>query len=161
MKAIWWLIGIIIAVLVIWWVAKGDSYNATATPTYSGTPEVTATSPVSTATATANTTVSGIGPSGTATNATYSALVTQYAGKRIQFDAGCQAIPKTAVFKTGTKVMFDNRSGDARTIVINGSSYRFPGYGYQVITLSSSTLPKTFMIDCGSAQNTGTITIEK
>ncbi len=160
MKAIWWIIGVILAILVIWWIAKGDSYDATATPTYSGTPAVTATNSASPL-ATADATISGVGPSGTATNATYSALVTQYAGKRIQFDAGCQAIPKTAVFKTGTKVMFDNRSGDARTIVINGTSYSFPGYGYKVITLSSTTLPKTFMIDCGSAQNTGTITIEK
>jgi hypothetical protein len=93
--------------------------------------------------------------------AQYDALVKEYEGRRIQFDMNCQAIPNALTFKTGTKVMFDNRSGDKRTFSLNGKVYNILGYGWQLITLSSSKLPMTYTIDCGSAQNVGTITIQK
>lgn len=73
----------------------------------------------------------------------------------------CQAIPAKAVFKTGTKVMFDNRSGDARTITIGGTKYYFPGYGYRIIKLGGPVLPATVNLDCGAALHVGTITVEK
>lgn len=91
----------------------------------------------------------------------YSEVVTQYVGRHIQFDVNCQAIPTQTTFKNGTAVMFDNRSGDARTIKIGDVSYVFPGYGYKILTLSSSTLPKTLNLNCGSAVNVGSILIQK
>ena len=91
----------------------------------------------------------------------YSEVVKQYAGKHIQFDANCQAIPTQTTFKNGTAVLFDNRSGDARTIKIGDVSYSFPGYGYKILTLSSSTLPKTLNLNCGSAVNVGSILIQR
>ena len=96
-----------------------------------------------------------------AVRAQYDALVKEYEGKRIQFDINCQAIPNSLTFKNGTKVMFDNRSGDKRTFSLNGKVYNILGYGWQLVTLSSKTLPYTYVIDCGSAQNVGTITIQK
>ena len=91
----------------------------------------------------------------------YSEVVKQYVGRQIQFDANCQAIPTQTTFKNGTSVMFDNRSGDARTIKIGDVSYVFPGYGYKILTLSSSTLPKTLNLNCGSAVNVGSILLQK
>ena len=92
---------------------------------------------------------------------TYTQLVAQYVGKRIQFDARCQAIPNNVTFKDGTQVMFDNRSGDARTITVGGTKYQFAGYGYKVLTLSSGTLPKTLYLSCGAAVNVGQILLQK
>ncbi len=100
--------------------------------------------------------------SGTANQTqTYTKLVAQYSTRRIQFDALCQAIPKNPTYKNGTQVMFDNRSGDARTITIGGVKYYFPGYGYKILTMYSSTLPKTIYLSCGTAVNVGQILLQK
>ena len=107
---------------------------------------------------------SGVAPKtgGSATQTqTYTNIVKQYEGKRIQFDIGCQANPKQVTFKTGTKVMFDNRSGDARVITVGGVQYNFSGYGYKILTLSSPTLPKTILLSCGAAVNVGTILLQR
>ena len=90
----------------------------------------------------------------------YSEVVKQYVGRHIQFDANCQAIPTQTTFKNGAAVLLDNRSGDARTIKIGDVSYSFPGYGYKILTLSSSTLPKTLNLNCGSAVNVGSILLQ-
>lgn len=92
---------------------------------------------------------------------TYTQMVAQYKDYRIQFDAMCQAHPNNITYKSGTKVMFDNRSGDARTITIGGVAYYFPGYGYKILTLSSSKLPKTLFLSCGAAVNVGQILLQK
>lgn len=153
-KTLWLVIGAIVAVVVIVAVVKMRGSDLSLQTSSSPSPSLIGESPV-------DSPLSGVGPSGTASNSAYTKLVTTYAGKRIQFDAGCQAIPKSLVVKNGAKIMFDNRSGDARYITINGTSYRFPGYGYWVIPLSSPTLPKTILLNCGAGVNVGTLIIEK
>ncbi len=91
----------------------------------------------------------------------YTQLVNQYKDRRIQFDAGCQAIPSNITYKNGTTVMFDNRSGDARQIKIGSLTYSFAGYGWKILTLRSSTLPKTLMLNCGAGVNVGQILLQK
>lgn len=92
---------------------------------------------------------------------TYTQLVKEYEGRRIQFDINCQAIPNNITYKNGTKVMFDNRSGDARVITIGGVQYNFSGYGYKTLTLSSPVLPKTLLLSCGGAVNVGQILLQQ
>src|SRR6185369_5396584 len=72
----------------------------------------------------------------------YTQLVQQFGSNRIQFDSTCQATPKSVVFKNGTQILLDNRSSQARTIGIDGKTYSLGSYGYQVVTLSSTNLPK-------------------
>ena len=93
----------------------------------------------------------------------YSQLVKEYSGLRIQFDIRCQASPTDITVKNNTKVMFDNRSGDPRTITIGGVKYNFPGYGYKVLNISGdkNALPAKVTYNCGSALNTGSILIQK
>lgn len=91
---------------------------------------------------------------------TYTALVKEYEGRRIQFDINCQAIPSSVTYKNGTKVMFDNRSGDARIITVGGVQYNVAGYGYKILTLSSPTLPKNLLLSCGAAVNVGQILLQ-
>lgn len=90
----------------------------------------------------------------------YTKLVAQYEGRRIQFDINCQAIPSNASYRSGTQIMFDNRSGDARYITIGGVSHYLAGYGYKILTLTSSELPKTVLISCGAAVNVGQILLQ-
>lgn len=99
---------------------------------------------------------------GTATTSTktYTELVKEYEGRRIQFDQYCQANPKNITYKNGTTIMLDNRSGDARTITLAGVKYQLSGYGYALVTLSSQSLPKEMLLSCGSAVNVGKILLQ-
>ena len=136
----------VIVVLLMWSSNKGGNPDASGSPSPSSAAGRASPTP---------------GGSVSSVRAQYNALVKEYEGKRIQFDMNCQAIPNALTFKNGTRVMFDNRSGDKRTFSLNGKVYNILGYGWQLITLSSSKLPMTYVIDCGSAQNVGTITIQK
>jgi hypothetical protein len=91
----------------------------------------------------------------------YTDLVKKYEGRRIQFDINCQAIPNNITYKNGTEVMFDNRSGDARIITVGGVQHQLAGYGYKILTLTSSSLPKNLLISCGAAVNVGQILLQK
>ncbi len=146
-KTFWWIMTIIVVALVVW-VVTGKPSGIT---DFYGSPSPS----------TSTTPTSSTGSSAGTGAASYTALVAKYGTNRIQFDINCQAIPSNPVFKTGTYVMFDNRSGDARTITIGGTKYYFAGYGYRVIKLGSTKLPAIVKLDCGSAINVGTITVQK
>lgn len=94
-------------------------------------------------------------------NLSYSQAVDKYVNHRIQFDVYCQGIPKAAVFKNNTNVMFDNRSGDARWFSLDGHAYHLDGYGFIVLTLYSAKVPHAIAVDCGSARNVTQITLER
>ncbi len=91
---------------------------------------------------------------------TYQQALTKYKDTRIQFDATCQATPNNMTFKNGTAIMLDNRASVARNININGP-VSIKAYGFKIVTLSSSTLPKTILVDCGTGQNVATILLQK
>ncbi len=95
-----------------------------------------------------------------AASMSYAQALETYKDRRIQFDKACQATPNNVTYKNGTKIMLDNRAGVARTININGA-VSLPAYGFKIVTLSSSTLPKTILVDCGTGQNVATILIQK
>ena len=90
----------------------------------------------------------------------YAEALAKYKDRRIQFDQSCQATPNNMTFKNGTTIMLDNRAGVARNININGP-VSIKAYGFKIITLSSNTLPKTILVDCGTGQNVATILIQK
>jgi len=148
---------IVAAVAIFMVVRKSDSPadNGTASPTISGSASPSP-SPVA-----GNDAVDATQKPVSAALKAYTDLVAQYEGRRIQFDKTCQAIPSSLVLKNGTKVMFDNRSGDARMITVGAIQYSFSGYGWRLITLSSPTLPATIGINCGSAIYVGSITLQK
>ena len=92
---------------------------------------------------------------------TYAQALARYQNARVQFDAYCQAIPVSLVFKNGATIMLDNRSGDGRIVAVAGVQYNLAGYGWRIITLSSKTLPADQPIDCGSARNVSIIHLYK
>jgi hypothetical protein len=95
-----------------------------------------------------------------ATKLTYQQASTMYKDKRIQLDKTCQAFPNNVTYKNGTSIMIDNRAGVARTLNINGP-VSIKAYGFKIVKLSSATLPKTILVDCGTGQNVATILLQK
>lgn len=90
----------------------------------------------------------------------YTEIVKQYADARIQFDDNCQATPKAPTYKNNSNILLDNRSSSARTISVNGVKYQLGSYGYKVINLSSTTLPREISVDCGVSHNVGRILLQ-
>jgi hypothetical protein len=153
MKKSWIAIIIIIVVAAgVWWAQGGNigslvmtSASPTAMPSASKTPAVkpkASNSPAPTQ------------------SLSYTQLVQAYGTNRIQFDQNCQAQPATPVFKNGTSILLDNRSNQAREITVNGTKYSLGAYGYQVVTLSSSSLPKTLGVNCNSRVNVSSILLQ-
>lgn len=93
-----------------------------------------------------------------ATLGDYTALVAQYASRRVQFGTNCQATPVAVTYKVGTAIMLDNRTNTAAAIAFGGKTYNLAAYGYQIITLDTAG---NFLVDCGASQNVGTIVVQK
>ncbi len=90
----------------------------------------------------------------------YTELVKEYEGRRIQFDERCQVTPQNPTYKNGTSILLDNRSASARSVMVGGTKYDLVAYGYRIITLSSSSLPKELAVSCGSSGNVGTVLLQ-
>lgn len=137
----------VVALAVVWGLRARD------TGYYVVSPTPTATQRASQSGATATPAIQTI---------SYDDAVQQYMNSRIQFDQYCQGKPSSMVLKSGGKIMLDNRSGDARTIKVDGKAYSLAGYGYQIITLSkpSSALPYSIKIDCGTAVNVAQVLLQ-
>lgn len=125
------------------------------------TPGAVDTTPVATTTATTSTTTTTKPQATTPAQAlAYAEALKKYADRRIQITPTCQVVPNNATYKNGTTIMIDNRSDKTKSVKI-GSVYTVGAYGFKIVTLSSSTLPATFYVDCDKQQNSGTITIQK
>ena len=90
----------------------------------------------------------------------YTEFVKEYEGRRIQFDERCQVTPQNPTYKNGTSILLDNRSASAKTVTVGGTKYDLIAYGYRVVTLSSSSLPKELAVSCGSSGNVGKILLQ-
>ena len=145
------IVVVLVAVLGFWLMGRGgkfagDYVSPTATPTLS--PGAKAPSKP------------GAKTSPAASTKSYTELVKEYDGRRIQFDERCQVVPKDPTYKNGTSVMLDNRSGSAKTIKVGDKSYNLQGYGYWIVNLSSPSLPKELTVGCGAAVNVGKILLQ-
>lgn len=78
---------------------------------------------------------------------TYDAAMDQYRDRRLQFD-GCLVTPSYQTYKTGSRVMLDNRSPDGVEIRLDGVAHRLYGYEFSIVTLTSAKLPHTVTVDC-------------
>lgn len=92
----------------------------------------------------------------------YTEAVNLYVNKRIQFNENCLVTPNNLTFKTGTKIMFDNRSAKARTFSLDNVRYNLKAYDYTFVTLSTSlSLPHEIIVECGNGENNGKILLQK
>jgi len=146
----WWIaIAVIVVVIIVAMVAGNGEGNplASVSPSVSGSESVSpSASPVASA---------------TAKPLTYGEALKKYASTRIQLDTICQATPNYMVVKTGTTIMLDNRSAEARVVALDTAKYNLLKYGFRLVTLRPTKLPYTFTIDCGASQNVGRILVER
>ena len=80
---------------------------------------------------------------------TYDAAMDQYRDRRFQFD-NCAVTPPRQTYKSGSRVMLDNRSPDGAEIRLDGAAHRLYGYEFKIITLTSAKLPHTVQVDCST-----------
>lgn len=125
------------------WSLRGDSTVVPANTTNTATSENTAT-----------TTTSNAVP------LSYAQALVKFKDARLQLNDNCQASPNNMTFKNNTLLMIDNRAAVARTVKV-GSTFSVKGYGFEIVKLTSATLPATWYVDCGTSQNVATILIQK
>ncbi len=150
------LLWIIVAVVVVggyFWMHSSSKSTDTQTAQQTATPKAAAAATVKPSTSVAKATPTPV-------TKTYTQLLAEYGTRRIQFNASCQATPSTFVLKNNTSILLDNRANVARTITVDGTAYSLGAYGYQVVSLSSPSLPHTVKINCGSSVNVGTVLLQ-
>lgn len=153
-KYVWGAVILVVLLVVIGALLKSDKYaGPTASPSTNYGNETMPLSPSPSRSASSGK------PAAPAPAISYDAALKAYAGNRIQFDEFCQASPNAIVLKSGTSVMFDNRSGDARWFSLDGTGYYVAGYGFRIIPMVPKSVPHTTIIGCGSATSVGKITI--
>lgn len=149
-KYLWGILALLVVAVLFLWFKNNDvfrdySYNDTE---MSGTTE-TPTPKAKTITKTKSTATPKASPVGIS----YEEALRIYADRRIQFNERCEANPASVTYKNGTAVMLDNRSSSVQTITLDGRAYSLAGYGYQIVTLSSNTLPHQIQVNCGKSVN--------
>ena len=99
---------------------------------------------------------------GASTNSqVYGQLVQQYRTARMQVTATCRVSPTSYSFKAGTSILLDNRSPMTHVVSVGGMSYTLPAYGYQVVALTSPTLPAKLSVNCDSSVNVATVKLSQ
>lgn len=154
---------VIVAVVVIGWFAMSAFNNPAVTETGTpGTQKATTTAPVAKTTTTVKKTVVPVA-SQPVTMSYQKALETYKDNLRLQLSGAdfCQVSPNNVMYKNGTSIMIDNRSAKTRSIKIGSTSYSIEGYGFKIVKLSSSTLPATLLMDCGTQQNIAKILLQR
>ena len=96
-----------------------------------------------------------------APSSAYTQAVAKYKDRRIQFDEHCVATPNNMTFKNPVTLMLDNRSGRPAKIVISSVSYYLSAWGYKIITINQSSLPKNLLVDCNTSQNVAQILMQR
>jgi ABC-type anion transport system duplicated permease subunit len=95
-------------------------------------------------------------------NLSYAEALAKYSSKyRIQFGKDCQAHPAALVVAKGSSIMLDNRGPASEVITIGDNSYQIAGYGFKIVTVtSSSNSPVSYGVDCKNQKNVNTLTVE-
>lgn len=153
-----WIVVIVVAIVAgAWWLNR-DSSNLSLSPDTSTSPTPVGATKTPAGSKTVSRTVT---PTPTVTsNLSYTQLVAQYGSNRIQFDQDCKGQPGSMVLKNGAGVLLDNRSNKTQVITLNGVSYTLVPYGYRVVTVSSSSLPKAVGVSCNDSINSGMINLQ-
>lgn len=90
----------------------------------------------------------------------YTQALATYKNARIELNKNCQATPNTVTFRNGANIMIDNLSDTSRTIKV-GYSFPIKARSFKIISLSSTTAPVVWYMDCGNYQNIATIYIQR
>ena len=158
-KKVWIGVIVVVILLIIFYLMSGSSAVApVGQNTASTNTNPTAITPVE------DTTVGSI-DTGTAIPLSYKDALIKYAHAILQLNeanGGCQAAAadQKLTFKNNSYLMVENSSPVNMSVHI-GSVFPINAYSFKIIKLYSATLPVTWLVDCGGAQNVSSITIQK
>lgn len=147
-----WLLGIVAVVIVVFVLTKS---GPSPLPVEDKTASTTAGAAIGTSSTSSGAPSAASSPKAAAY--TYTEAIKIYATRRIQIDQNCQLLPNSIVFKSPVDVMFDNRSNSTKVFYLNGKRYSLAAYGFSVLHFTSTVLPHTIVIDCGTGKNNGQI----
>ena len=147
-QTMWWVLGALVVIVIVIAVVMMKKKNQDNASVSQNQETVTPAAESETST-------------GTTPNLSYTQALAKYGTNRIQIKADCQTVPNNVTYKSGTQVMFDNRSATSHTITFKGVKYVIAGYGYRVFTMTASTYPTTVLVDCDGSQNVATILIQR
>lgn len=101
-------------------------------------------------------------PSPSENRLSYEQAVKNYQGYRIQFGPTCKATPSQMTVKTGTEVMFDNRSAVTQTISFDDQSFEIAAFNFTVVNLftAAPVLPYTVILHCGQSKNVAQVYLQ-
>lgn len=153
-KTIWAIIIVVVVALVIFFISRDKGSVNIETPVTENTQTTETTNGVTGQTTSKNKTITPV------SSTSYENALAQYRDRRIQLGTDCQATPSNVTYKNGTSIMVDNRSTETRTVRV-GSNYTIAPWSFKIINLTSSTIPATWLVDCGAQQNVATILIQK
>ena len=169
-KAKYWVGALIVIIIIggIYWAMKSqggsDITNTNTADTITTDPNIQPSPDAMTGNSASNTTPNATPPVSGGTGAVklaYAEALKKCATSRIQLDNNCQAVPKTATYKAGTTIMFDNRASVARKIMYNLKTYTIAGYDYILLPATAAKYPAITFVDCADKQNVATITIQQ
>lgn len=156
-----WVAVVIVAVLLVWWLIRSGGIPESGTGQPTESPAAGTISGPRGGSPARQTGGAIPGSTPVALNPqAYSQLVSQYEGRRIEFDESCQMRPNDATFKNGTVVMFDNRSPQAKTIKIGNQTYSLQAYGYRFLTMNSQTVPLSLKVGCDNVPDVGRLLLQ-
>ncbi len=159
---IWGLVAVVVVALVIWAVRSNRAAAPQGADLSGAENSQNGNSLVSTEDLSAGSANAPKASAPTPAPLSYARALELYAAKRIQFDAGCQAIPNAATFKNGTLIMLDNRSGENRVIHMGSlGNYSVKAWGFKIVDLSSDMLPNPMAVDCGPMENVAIVTVQR
>jgi len=150
-KKTFWLIVVVIILIILGWMIfnKNESIPGSSENTISPTP-------------TASVAVKKPATVKPKTNAddslTYADALKAYGDKRVQFDGICQATPYQFTIRNGAKIMLDNRASNGKIIKMENQTYNLTGYGFKVVTISSSKpMPYDITVSCSTTDTKSSI----
>ena len=156
-KTVWWVLGILVVLVIIFIAVRSHNRNAENAVPADQSGDTTALTPTEDLSAgSARSTENPLVP------LTYQQALAQYGTYRIEFDSVCQAKPANITWKNNTTVMLDNRSALARNIHLGFmGDVSVKAWGFKIVTLSTTKVPNTMLVDCGTKQNVATILLQK
>jgi hypothetical protein len=86
----------------------------------------------------------------------WTAMLNEYSGRVVIFDAACAATPNSQVQGLGTRIALVNDSNVPHTVIFgNDTGYTIPAYHYKTVLVDNSSV---INISCDGVQKAATVT---
>ena len=91
-------------------------------------------------------------------SASWTAMLNEYSGRVVIFDAQCSATPNNQVQGLGTRIALVNNSDVSHTVIFgDDTGYTIPAYHYKTVLIANSSV---INISCDAVQKAATVTVK-